>query len=102
MPRRQVNGTLTYHIMPVWDGSVGVRYRSNSYQTLANTDIANRVMGGTDGSAFVDLKTVYKFPVYKGLKSSLSAGIDNVFDTNAFENHPFPQRTYFVNASFKY
>ncbi|MDD1609969.1 MAG: TonB-dependent receptor [Methylococcaceae bacterium] len=102
IPRLQINGTVTYHIMPVWDGSVGVRYRSDSFQTLTNTDVASQVMGGTDESTFVDLKTVYKLPVYKNLKSSVSAGIDNVFNTNAFENHPFPQRTFFVNASFKY
>jgi iron complex outermembrane receptor protein len=102
IPRLQINSTVTYHIMPVLDGSVGVRYRSDSFQTLANTDIASQVMGGTDESTFVDLKTVYKLPVYKNLKSSVSAGIDNVFNANAFENHPFPQRTFFVNASFKY
>ncbi len=102
IPRLQINSTVTYHIMPVLDGSVGVRYRSDSFQTLANTDVASQVMGGTDESTFVDLKTVYKLPVYKNLKSSVSAGIDNVFNANAFENHPFPQRTFFVNASFKY
>lgn len=102
IPRLQINGSLTYHIMPVLDGTVGVRYRSDSFQTLTNTDVASQVMGGTDESTFVDLKTVYKLPVYKGLKSSISAGIDNVFNVNAFENHPYPQRSYFVNASFKY
>jgi len=102
MPRLQINGTLTYHVMPVLDGTVGVRYRSDSFQTLTNTDVASQVMGGTDESTFVDLKTVYKLPVYKGLKSSISAGIDNVFNANAFENHPYPQRSYFVNASLKY
>jgi iron complex outermembrane receptor protein len=102
MPRLQMNGTLTYHVMPVLDGTVGVRYRSDSFQTLTNTDVASQVMGGTDESTFVDLKTVYKLPVYKGLKSSISAGIDNVFNANAFENHPYPQRSYFVNASLKY
>lgn len=102
LPRLQMNGTVTYHIMPTWDGSVGVRYRSDAFQTLANTDVASEVMGGTDESTFVDLKTVYRLPVYKNLKSTVSAGIDNVFNETAFENHPYPQRTYFVSASFKY
>lgn len=102
IPRRQVNGSLTYHTLPSWDNSVSVRYRSNSYQTLTNLDIANRVMGGTDGSTFVDLKTVYRLPSYNGLKSTVSGGIDNVFNVNAFENHPYPQRTYFVSVSLKY
>ena len=102
IPRLQVNGTLTYHTLPQWDNSVGVRYRSDSFQTLQNTDTAAYVMGGTDESAFVDIKTVYKLPEYKNLKSTISGGIDNLFNTNAFENHPYPQRTFFINASVKY
>jgi iron complex outermembrane recepter protein len=102
IPKLQVNGTLTYHTLPQWDNSVGVRYRSDSFQRLDNTDTAAYVMGGTDESAFVDIKSVYKLPVYKNLKSTVSAGIDNLFNTNAFENHPYPQRTYFINASVKY
>jgi len=69
---------------------------------LTNTDTAANVMGGTDESTFVDLKTSYQLPINPKLKSTLSAGIDNVFDANAFENHPYPQRTYFVSASLKY
>ncbi|TAK62857.1 TonB-dependent receptor [Methylobacter sp.] len=102
IPQLQINGSLTYHIMQPWDASVGVRYRSDSFQTLANTDTAANVMGGTDESTFVDLKTTYKLPINRKLKSTISAGIDNVFDANAFENHPYPQRTYFISASLKY
>lgn len=102
IPKMQINSTLTYHTLPQWDNSVGVRYRSDSFQTLQNTDTAAYVMGGTDESAFVDLKTVYRLPEYKNLKSTISGGIDNLFNTNAFENHPYPQRTFFINASVKY
>jgi iron complex outermembrane receptor protein len=102
IPQLQINGSATYHITQPWDASVGVRYRSDSFQTLANTDTAANVMGGTDESTFVDLKTTYKLPINPKLKSTISAGIDNVFDANAFENHPYPQRTYFISASLKY
>jgi iron complex outermembrane receptor protein len=102
IPRLQINGWATYRILPVWNASVGVRYRSDSFQRLDNTDTAANVMGGTDESTFVDLKTTYKLPLSPKLTSTVSAGIDNVFDTNAFENHPFPQRTYFISASLKY
>lgn len=102
IPRLQVNGTITYHIIMPWDASVGVRYRSDSFQRLDNSDTAANVMGGTDESTFVDLKTTYRLPINPKLNSTLSAGIDNVFDANAFENHPYPQRTYFVRASLKY
>lgn len=102
IPRLQVNSTATYHVLPEWDGTVGVRYRSDSFNTLENTDVASRVYGGVDEFTFVDLKTVYRLPEYKHLKSSISAGIDNVFDADAYEAHPYPQRTYFINASIKY
>jgi len=102
LPQLQINGSATYHITQPWAASVGVRYRSDSFQTLTNTDTAANVMGGTDESTFVDLKTTYQLPINPKLKSTLSAGIDNVFDANAFENHPYPQRTYFVSASLKY
>lgn len=102
IPKLQANASVTYHILPVWDGSVAVRYRSDSFQRLDNTDTAAHVMGGTDESTFVDLKTSYQLPITPKLKSTISAGIDNVFDYNAFENHPYAQRTYFVKASLKY
>ncbi|WP_340120719.1 TonB-dependent receptor [Methylobacter svalbardensis] len=102
LPQLQINGSATYHITQPWDASVGVRYRSDAFQQLDNSDTAANVMGGTDESTFVDLKTSYKLPINTQLKSTLSAGIDNVFDVNAFENHPYPQRTYYVRASLKY
>jgi len=102
IPKLQANATATYHILPVWDAAVGVRYRSDVYQTITNTDIASNVVGGTDEYTFVDFKTSYQLPAVKGLTSTISAGIDNILNQDVFENHPFPQRTYFVNASFKY
>lgn len=102
IPRLQANASVTYHILPVWDGAIAVRYRSDAFQRLDNTDTAAHVMGGTDEATFVDLKTSYQLPINPKLKSTISAGIDNVFDYNAFENHPYPQSTYFVKASLKY
>lgn len=102
IPKLQINGTATYHITQPWDASVGVRYRSDSFNQLDNADTAANVYGGVDESTFVDLKTSYKLPLHPKLKSTITAGIDNVFDANAFEAHPYPQRTYFVGASLKY
>lgn len=102
LPKLQANASLTYHIMPAWDSSVSVRYRSDSFQRLDNLDTEANVYGGTDESTFVDLKTNYHLKLNSKLKSTLSAGIDNIFDINAFENHPYPQRTFFVKASLDY
>ncbi|MDO8843036.1 TonB-dependent receptor [Methylicorpusculum sp.] len=102
IPRLLANATATYHIMPVWDAAVGVRYRSDSFQRLDNKDTQANVMGGTDESTFVDFKTTYHLPTYRDLKSNISAGIDNILDVDVFENHPYPQRTYFVKVAFDY
>jgi len=102
IPQLQINGSAAYHITQPWTASVGVRYRSDSFNQLDNTDTAANVYGGVDESTFVDLKTSYKLPLHPQLKSTITAGIDNVFDANAFEAHPYPQRTYFVGVSLKY
>jgi iron complex outermembrane receptor protein len=102
LPKLQANASLTYHIMPVWDSSVSVRYRSDSFQQLDNRDTEAHVYGGTDESTFVDLKTNYHLKLHPHLKSTLSAGIDNVFDVNAYENHPYPQRTFYVKVALDY
>lgn len=102
LPKLQANASLTYHIIPVWDSSVSVRYRSDSFQQLDNKDTEANVYGGTDESTFVDLKTNYHLKLHPHLKSTLSAGIDNVFDVNAYENHPYPQRTFYVKAALDY
>lgn len=102
IPKLQVNTSATYHILPVWDFAASVRYRSDVFQRLDNSDTQSNVFGGTDEYTFVDLKTSYRLPTYHNLKSTISAGIDNVLDQNVYENHPFPLRTYFVKASFDY
>lgn len=102
IPKLQVNTSATYHILPVWDFAASVRYRSDVFQQLDNSDTGSNVYGGTDEYTFVDLKTSYQLPIYRDLKSSISAGIDNVLNQNVYENHPFPMRTYFVKASIDY
>jgi len=102
IPKLQVNTSATYHILPVWDFSAAVRYRSDVFQRLDNSDTEANVFGGTDEYTFVDLKTSYQLPEYHNLKSTISAGIDNVLNVDVYENHPFPQRTYFVKASLDY
>lgn len=102
IPKLQVNTSATYHILPVWDFAASVRYRSDVFQRLDNSDTQSNVFGGTDEYTFVDLKTSYQLPTYHNLKSTISAGIDNVLDQNVYENHPYPLRTYFVKASFDY
>ena len=98
MPRWRTNLLATYHLTSNWDFSTGVRYASNSFDQLDNSDIAENVFGAQDSYVFVDLKTQYQFK--DDIK--LSAGIENVNDEEAFVFHPWPQRTYFIEGSIKF
>lgn len=99
IPKLLANATATYHILPAWDASLGVRYRSDSFQQVDNSDTAAKVMGGTDESTFLDFKTTYQLAVNDDLSSSISFGVDNILNEIAFEHHPYPQRIWYVSLS---
>jgi len=102
IPKLQANASATYHILPVWDASVGVRYRSDIFQRYENTDTVANVFSGSDEYTFVDFKTTYQLPLHPKLKSSISAGVDNILDQDRYENNPLAQRSYYVSMSLKY
>jgi iron complex outermembrane receptor protein len=102
IPKLQANVSTTYHILPVWDASVGVRYRSDIFQRYENNDTVANVFNGSDEYTFVDFKTTYQLPLHPKLKSSISAGVDNILDQDRYENNPLAQRSYYVSMSLKY
>ncbi len=98
MPAWRANLLATYHIRSNWDFSTGLRYASDSFAELDNSDIAENVFGAQDSYLFVDLKTSYQWNEH--LK--VGAGIENVNNEEAFVFHPWPQRTYFLEAALKF
>ncbi|MGZ5056311.1 MAG: TonB-dependent receptor, partial [Methylobacter sp.] len=102
IPKLQANASATYHILPVWDTSVGVRYRSDIFQRYENNDTVANVFSGSDEYTFVDFKTTYHLPIHPKLKSSLSVGVDNILDQDRYENNPLAQRSYYASVSLKY
>jgi iron complex outermembrane receptor protein len=102
IPKLQANVSATYHILPVWDTSVGVRYRSDIFQRYENNDTVANVFSGSDEYTFVDFKTTYHLPIHPKLKSSLSLGVDNILDQDRYENNPLAQRSYYASVSLKY
>lgn len=95
MPRWRAAMLATYHVAPRWEGSLGLRYASDSYGQLDNADNVDEVYGAQDGYLFADLKANYQF----GKQAKISFGIDNVTDEVAFVHHPWPQRTYYLQGS---
>jgi len=95
MPDWRANLSVNYHVSESWDIGGGARYASNNYGDLDNGDTASNVFGAHDSYLFFDLKTKYKI----NDDIDISLGIDNVTDEATFVHHPWPQRTFYIEAS---
>jgi len=96
IPRWRVNGFATWHLDRRWSASLGARYQSHSFNRLENDDPLGG-FGSVSEFLVFDAKLVRRWD--NGV--SVSAGIDNLFDEEYFSFHPFPQRTFFLEASFE-
>ncbi len=98
VPEWRANLLGTYHVTQSWDVGGGIRFASNSFGDLNNSDKANNVFGAHDNYLFVNLKTNYQV----NENTTLSLGIDNVTDEKVFVHHPWPQRTIYLQAAFDF
>ncbi len=98
LPKWRANLLVTYHITSEWDFSSGIRYASNSYGQLDNSDVAGNIFAAQDEYLFADIKTKY---IINDMVD-FSAGINNISNEEAFVHHPWPQRTYFIEGKISY
>ena len=99
LPHYRANMLTTYHYGKDLDMSVGTRYQSAMNSQPDNKDLQLNYYGAFTQSVFVDLKSTYHFNDKKG---HVSVGVDNVNGYQAYFNHPFPQRTYFMQVGYKF
>lgn len=102
LPHWRANFFGTYHVTDAWDVSLSGRYVSDSYSSPDNKDYINNVFGSQSDFFFMDFKTSYRHQFSSGLKSRFSFGISNLNNDKAWVHHPYPQRTYLVEAAFSY
>ena len=96
-PKWRSNLMLSYKLATQWDIGASVRYASDSFGELDNSDSADNVFGAQDDYLFVGTKLNWQ--VSEALK--LSAGIDNLFNEEAYVFHPWPGRTYQLQAKYQ-
>lgn len=96
IPHWRLNGNLRYHVTPKLQAVVGVRYASRP-----NTDLDGLQRGddyGYTSELFaLDLRANYDLTD----RLRLSAGVNNLTDDRAWVYHPYPQRTFLVEAGVK-
>lgn len=88
----------TYKPDTHWAYTLGGRYYGKMYSTLDNTDIISNVYGAFDSFAVYDTRVRYEF----NDKQSIGFGVDNLTNKQYTLYHPFPGRTFVVDASFKF
>lgn len=96
IPRWRLNGNLRYRVIPPVLLSIGVRYASRP-----NTDLFGLQRGDTYGytSELFALDAKVSWDVTEQLR--LSAGVDNITNDRAWVYHPYPQRSFLVEAGWK-
>jgi iron complex outermembrane recepter protein len=97
VPRWRLKAVSTYHITPAWDSTLAVRYSSNQFGRLQNDD-TGQGFGGVSDFTVLDFKTSYTMD--NGLIGSF--GIDNLSDDEYFVFHMFPQRTFYIDAKWRF
>jgi len=95
IPRWRLNGSIRYAITPSLQSSLGFRYASRP-----NTDLDGLQRGDTYGYTSelfaLDAKLTQRF----GNGMRLSAGVNNITNDKAWVFHPYPQRSFLIEAGW--
>lgn len=97
MPRWRANLLLDYQLSDTLTAGIGWRHASKSFGRLDNRDTASHVYGAQDAWHFVNLKLDWQ--ATPGLR--FGVGVDNVLDELAWVTHPWPGRTFFLEAGWQ-
>lgn len=96
IPKWRINANLRYDLTPKLQGSLGLRYASRP-----NTDLFGLQRGDTFGFTSelfaLDLRLNWQLAE----KLRLSAGVDNLTNDRAWVFHPYPQRTFLIEAGWR-
>ena len=96
IPEWRSNGNLRYRIADPVRLSLGWRYGSRPNSDLLGL-LRGRAYGNQSDYFFVDTRVSWDL----NKRLQLSAGIDNLFNFQAYVSHPLPQRTFVVDLKFK-
>jgi iron complex outermembrane receptor protein len=96
IPQWRANAIVSYQLNDTVDLNASARYASNSFGQLDNLDTGSNVFGAIDDYVFVNVRSNWQ--VNNSLR--LSVGIDNLLDELAYVAHPWPSRTFFLEARY--
>lgn len=97
VPRTRATLQLAWRPDAVWMFSAGLRHQGRAYNDPHNLDANPDVYGGVSAVNQLDLRGTCKLRA----ALELAAGINNATDQRAWQSHPYPGRTLFVELRFR-
>jgi iron complex outermembrane receptor protein len=97
IPLWRANLAVTYHIDERAALTLAARYSGREYNTLNNADTNPNVFGGTSSYTVADAKFTFR----PTRLSEIGIGVDNLFDARYFVYHPYPGRTFYIEAKLR-
>jgi iron complex outermembrane recepter protein len=94
VPKTRASVLVAYRPTARWMGSVGFRHQGRAYNDVYNLDVNPNVYGGVSELNQFDLRSSFK----PHARLELAAGVDNLLDGRAYQSHPFPGRTFFLEV----
>ena len=81
-----------------WLTSLGIRYSGRMFNRLENDDIYPDTYGGVSRFTLLDARVAYT--TQRNIE--LALGVDNLTDERAYQVHPYPGRTAFIEARWSF
>ena len=94
VPKTRGSLLVAYRPNPRWMGSLGFRHQGRAYNDVYNLDLNPDVYGGVSRLNQLDLRVSFK----PRPRIELATGMDNVTNQRAYQSHPYPNRTIFVEV----
>ena len=81
-----------------WLASFGIRYSGRMFGRLENDDVNPDTYGGVSRFTMLDARVAYT----TAGNIEFALGVDNLTDEHAYQSHPYPGRTGFVEARWSF
>ncbi len=96
IPRWRAGASALYQWNDQWSTSVAVRYSSQQFRTLNNSDLNGNTYQGVSPFLTTDMRVLYRLAP----QWTLAVGVDNLANAKYWNFHPYPQRTYHLELKF--
>lgn len=98
VPKWRGNVQAIWRPIPALMTSLGVRYSGRAYAQLDNSDVNPDTFGGVSRFTMLDARVAYT--LVNGVE--LALGVDNLTDELAYQFHPYPARTGYLEARWSF